>query len=256
MSNAPHTSVRRDVAIQRRYYSDTASSYETMHAHEGAADAFSRDFVHCTLRLLNVQSVLDVGAATGRGLRDFRNALPGVFVCGVEPVAALLQQGRASGNISGAAVLRAGGEALPFPDNTFDAVCEFATLHHVPNPSAVVREMLRVARKVVVIADSNRFGQGSWPVRLFKLFIYKLGLWRAFDFLRTGGRRYQISEGDGLFYSYSVYDSYHLAASWADRVLLVPSDSGQSRSWLHPLLTAKGVILIAIREPQEGEKKD
>ena len=181
MSNAPHTSVRRDVEIQRRYYSDTASSYETMHAHEGAADAFSRDFVHSTLRLLNVQSVLDVGAATGRGLRDFRNALPGVFVCGVEPVAALLQQGRASGNISGAAVLRAGGEALPFPDNTFDAVCEFATLHHVPNPSAVVREMLRVARKVVVIADSNRFGQGFWPVRLLKLFIYKFGLWRAFS---------------------------------------------------------------------------
>jgi ubiquinone/menaquinone biosynthesis C-methylase UbiE len=247
MSHVPHTSLRRDVEIQRRYYTDTASSYDTMHAHEGAADAFSQDFVHSILRLLNVQSVLDVGVATGRGLRDFQNALPGAFVCGVEPVAALLQQGRVSENLSGVSFLQASGEALPFLDNAFDAVCEFATLHHVRNPSAVVREMLRVARKVVVIADCNRFGQGSWPARLFKLFIYKLGLWGTFDFLRTGGKRYQISDGDGLFYSYSVYDSYDLVASWADRVLLVPSEPGQLRSWLHPLLTAKGVILIGFR---------
>jgi ubiquinone/menaquinone biosynthesis C-methylase UbiE len=255
MSNAPHTSVRRDVEIQRQYYSDTASRYETMHAHEGAVDPFLQDFVHSILRLFHVQSVLDVRTATGRGLCELRNALPGVFVCGVEPVAALLQQGRASGNLSDISVVQASGEALPFLDNSFDAVCEFATLHHVPNPSAVVLEMLRVARRVVVIADSNRFGQGPWPARLLKLLLYKFGLWRAFDFLRTGGKRYQISEGDGLFYSYSVYDSYDPAARWADRLLLFSGDSGKSRSWLHPLLTAKGVILIAIREPREGEKK-
>jgi SAM-dependent methyltransferase len=168
-------------------------------------------------------------------------------------VAALLQQGRSVGNLSGVSFLQASGEALPFPDNSFDAVCESATLHHVPHPSAVVGEMLRVARKVVVIADSNRFGQGSWPARLLKLFLYKLGLWRVFDFLRTRGKHYQISEGDGLFYSYSVYDSYHLAARWADRVMLVSGDSGHSISWLHPLLTAKGVILVAIRESRQGE---
>jgi ubiquinone/menaquinone biosynthesis C-methylase UbiE len=255
MSNAPHTSVRRDVEIQRKYYSDTASRYETMQAHEGAVDPFSRDFVHSILRLFRIQSVLDVGAATGCGLRDFRNVLSGVFVCGVEPVAALLKQGRAAGNLSGVCALQASGEALPFPDNSFDAVCEFATLHHVPNPTAVVLEMLRVARRVVVIADSNRFGQGPWLVRILKLLIYKIRLWHAFDFLRTGGKRYQISEGDGLFYSYSVYDSYDLVVRWADRILLFSGDSDKSRSWLHPLLTAKGVILIAIREPREGEKK-
>lgn len=255
MFNAQQTSVRRDVEIQRQYYSDTASRYEAMHAHEGAVDPFSQDFVHSILRLFHVQSILDVGTATGPSLCNFRNALPGVFVCGVEPVAALLQQGRAAGNLSDVCALQASGEALSFQNNSFDAVCEFATLHHVPNPSAVVLEMLRVARMVVVIADSNRFGQGPWLIRLLKLLIYKCGLWRAFDFLRTGGKRYQISEGDGLFYSYSVYDSYDLAARWADRVLLFASDSGISRSWLHPLLTAKGVILVAIREPREGEKK-
>jgi SAM-dependent methyltransferase len=100
MSSAPHTSVRRDVEIQRKYYSDTASLYEAMQAHEGAVDPFSKDFVQSILRLFDVQSILDVGTATGRSLRDFRNALPGVFVCDVEPVAVLLQQGRAAGNLS------------------------------------------------------------------------------------------------------------------------------------------------------------
>jgi ubiquinone/menaquinone biosynthesis C-methylase UbiE len=248
MSNAPRASVPPDVEIQRRYYTNTASRYDTMHANEGAADPFCQSFVHSLFHLLKIRSVLDVGTATGRGLRNLQQALPGAFVCGVEPVAALLQHGRASGEIAGVSVLQGSGEALPFPDNAFDAVCEFATLHHVPAPNVVVAEMLRVARRVVVIGDSNRFGQGPWPARLFKLSLYKLGLWRWFDFLRTRGKRYQFSEGDGLFYSYSVYDSYDLVAAWADRVLLMPSESGQHGSWLHPLLTAKGVILIAIRD--------
>lgn len=119
-------------------------------------------------------------------------------------------------------LLQASGNALPFADSSFDAVCEISTLHHVPNPSLVLAEMLRVARRSVIIVDSNRHGQGSFPARLFKLFLFKPGLWYAFDFLRTRGKRYQISEGDGLFYSYSVYDSYDQLARWADRILLFP----------------------------------
>jgi SAM-dependent methyltransferase len=148
-------------------------------------------------------------------------------------------------------MLQASGDALPFADASFDAVSEFSTLHHVPDPTAVVAEMLRVARRVVVIADSNRFGQGSWPAKLFKLFLYKVGLWPCFNFVRTRGKRYQISEGDGLFYSYSVYDSYDQVAQWATRILILPSGPSRSRSWFSPLLTAEGIFLIAIHEPRE-----
>jgi hypothetical protein len=114
--------------------------------------------------------------------------------------------------------------------------------------------MLRVARTAVVIVDCNRFAQGSWPVRLLKLFLYKIGLWNAFNFVRTNGQRYQISEGDGLFYSYSVYDSYDLLARWADRILVLPGGPTQSRSWFHPLLTAQGLIVVAIRKPPESRE--
>ena len=132
------------------------------------------------------------------------------------------------------------GEALPFADGSFDVVSEFSMLHHVAKPGAIIKEMLRVARRAVVIADCNRFGQGSFPARLFKLFLYKMHLWNTFNFLRTRGKHYQVSEGDGLFYSYSVYDSYDLLMSWADRILALSTSPTHERGWLHPLLTSSG----------------
>jgi ubiquinone/menaquinone biosynthesis C-methylase UbiE len=251
LSGESLASLNRAVEIQRGYYTDTASRYESMHSGEGADDAECRTYLLSILRSMQVESLLDVGSATGRGLRDLASALPGVRVCGVEPVAALVQQGVEAGNAKGISLFQASGDALPFTDASFDVVTEFSILHHVANPTAVVREMLRVARNAIIIVDVNRFGQGSWPARLFKLALYKLRLWTAFNFLRTRGKHYQISEGDGLFYSYSVYDSYDLIAKWADRVFLLPSVPTIAHSWFHPLLTAPGIVLIAIRDPKK-----
>ncbi len=149
-------------------------------------------------------------------------------------------------------VLQAYGEALPFPDASFDVVCEFGSLHHANNPNAVVKEMLRVASKAVLISDSNRFGQGSFLIRFIKLALYKARMWGAYNYLRTGGKGYSITEGDGLAYSYSVYDSFELIARWAGRVILVPmytdTEDRHSSSWFHPLLNSGGVLVCALRE--------
>lgn len=236
------------VAIQRRYYTETAQRYETMHAMEGAADPSSMKFAAALLRAANIKSLLEVGTANGRGLRNLKNVCPEAFVCGVEPVAGLLDQAGALGHRAGVSLIQSSGESLPFPDASFDAVCEFSTLHHVPQPALVVKEMLRVARKVVLLADSNRFGQGSTSARWLKLALCKAGLWNSFNFLRTGGKGYMLTEGDGLAYSYSVFDSYDLIAHWARRIILVPSSCGKSPSWLHPLLNSSGVYLFAFRE--------
>jgi ubiquinone/menaquinone biosynthesis C-methylase UbiE len=238
------------VQIQRRYYTENARRYDHMHSHEGSQDTFSARFVPAILRMLDAHSVLDVGTATGKGLRDLKEAMPHLFVCGVEPVSALVQEAARNGNLASGPILQASGEALPFPDGSFDVVCEFGILHHVGNPAAIVKEMLRVASKAVLISDSNRFGQGSPVMRFLKLVLYKTGLWHAYDYLRTGGKRYRITEGDGLAYSYSVYDSFAQVSQWADRVILIPlpNDDRKSTSWFHPLLNSGGVLLCAFRE--------
>ena len=222
--------VDRAVELQRKYYTDTAGCYEQMHGHESAGDPFHTDFVVATLRIL-------------------KTAIPELFVCGIEPVAAPVNEAVKLGNVKSGAILLGKGDALPFADGSFDAVCEFAILHHVAEPRMVIGEMLRVARKVVIISDSNRFGQGPMWLRFVKLGLYKLGLWSAFDYLRTSGKRYRITEGDGLAYSYSVYDFDQISA-WADHVIIVTVDKSSAVSWLHPLLTSGGVTLCGIRDRQ------
>jgi hypothetical protein len=111
-------------------------------------------------------------------------------------------------------------------------------LHHVQRPD-VVREMLRVAKKAILISDSNRFGQGGALERLLKLAMYKTGIWMAFDWVRTKGKGYRITDGDGVSYSYSPYDSFDLLAAWADRLIILPTENGKVRSWFHPLLNSQ-----------------
>lgn len=174
--------------------------------------------------------------------------LPGALVCGIEPVAALVRHGISSGETRGLPLFQATGDALPFADESFDAVCEFGMLHHVQDPSLVIAEMLRVARNVVVIADVNRFGQGPAPLRILKLLLYKSKLWSVYDYLRTRGRHYQVSPGDGIFYSYSVYDNYDQVRRWAERIFLFSKGQTRCWSWFHPLLNSSEVLLIAVRK--------
>jgi hypothetical protein len=70
--------------------------------------------------------------------------------------------------------------------------------------------------------------------------------------LKTLGKGYRFSEGDGLAYSYSVFDSCAALSEWADRVIVVPTDDVKTKSVFHPLLTSFHVLLCAVRDG--GEK--
>jgi SAM-dependent methyltransferase len=88
----------------------------------------------------DARTVLNVGAGTGSYEPIDRD------VTAVEPSAVM----RAQRPDGGARCLAATAERLPFPDHCFDAAMAFATVHHWHDPIAGVREMRRVARRVVV----------------------------------------------------------------------------------------------------------
>lgn len=193
------------VTAQRDYYARTAEHYDAMHVSDADEHAVALALFSGYARLAGAQTILDVGAGTGRAITVLEGLLPEARVLGVEPVAALREVGHGRG-IATDKLIDGDALALPFADNSFDFVIETGVLHHIPTPRRAVEEMVRVARKGVMISDSNKLGQGSLGLRSVKRLIDGLGLWQAMIWFTTKGRMSKYSEGDGVYYSYSVFD--------------------------------------------------
>jgi ubiquinone/menaquinone biosynthesis C-methylase UbiE len=191
------------VSIQRKYYEDTASAYDQMHLFKKDEHYMALSWLAALIKLHEFNSLLDVGCGTGRGVNFLKNQGIPIKMVGIEPVAALREAGIKAG-LNPSEIVGGDALALPFADKSFDVVCAFAILHHIKDHKSAVAEMCRVARKAVFISDSNNFGQGGRLARAVKQFLRSLRLWSVYDFIRTRGKGYQISAGDGLFYSYTL----------------------------------------------------
>ena len=93
----------------------------------------------------DARAVLNVGAGTGSYEPTDR------AVTAVEPSALM----RAQRPAAAAPCVAAAAERLPFADGSFDAAMAFATIHHWQDPIAGLREMRRVARRVVVFTHDT-----------------------------------------------------------------------------------------------------
>jgi SAM-dependent methyltransferase len=103
----------------------------------------------------DARTVLNVGAGTGSYEPPDRE------VTAVEPSATMRAQRPAD-----AAVCVAGrAEALPFADGAFDVAMAVLSDHHWRDPIAGLREMRRVARRVVVFQWDNARMDEFWLVR-------------------------------------------------------------------------------------------
>jgi methyltransferase family protein len=93
----------------------------------------------------DARTILNVGAGTGNYEPPDRD------VTAVEP-SALMRAQRPQG---AAPCVAASAESLPFDDQSFDAAMAFSTVHHWQDPIAGLREMQRVARRVVVFTHET-----------------------------------------------------------------------------------------------------
>jgi SAM-dependent methyltransferase len=104
----------------------------------------------------DARRVLNVGAGTG----SYEPA--GRDVVAVDPSAVMLSQ-RPAGS---APAFRAAAEELPFDDDGFDAVMAVFSDHHWGDRAAGMREMLRVARKRVVVVNMDpAWAERYWLTR-------------------------------------------------------------------------------------------
>ena len=110
---------------------------------------------HIWAALGDARTVVNVGAGTGS------YEPPDRHVVAVEPSALM----RAQRPPDAAPCVAGAAENLPFDDQSFDAAMAVCSLHHWQDPTAGLREMRRVARRVVVfLFDTSDPGQ-FWLTR-------------------------------------------------------------------------------------------
>ena len=103
----------------------------------------------------DAETVVNVGAGTGSYEPTDRKVLA------VEPSAVMRSQ-RAP---DAAPCIAATAESLPFDDQSFDVAMAVATVHHWKDPFAGLREMRRVARRVVVFTFDLAALSDFWLTR-------------------------------------------------------------------------------------------
>jgi len=236
-----------ETALQRKYYADTAARYEEMHVEEQDEHFFALGFLAASVEYLKIQSILDIGSGTGRAIRYIKRRCPGIRIVGVEPVPELREQAYKLG-VAHDEIVDGDALKLVYKDGAFDLVCAFGVLHHVKTPNVAIAEMLRVAAKAIFISDANNFGQGSYVPRSIKQLINAFGLWGVANLIKTRGKGYIYTEGDGVSYSYSVFNNYDQIKKSCDIHLFNTIGDGK-----HAYKDASHVALLAVmRDRKQG----
>jgi 2-polyprenyl-3-methyl-5-hydroxy-6-metoxy-1,4-benzoquinol methylase len=104
------------------------------------------------LDFTDVKTALDVGCGLGEFLEAVAVEEQGVLLCGLDSDITCLSEAR--GHARALYVLADCGR-LPFRDGCFDLITAVDVIEHLENPTAFMRECLRVSSKKAVFATPN-----------------------------------------------------------------------------------------------------
>lgn len=159
-------------AITRRHFQAAAATYDRGRSYEQWG--FGAQELARLGRLTPADPVLDLGCGTGAFLLAYAEemAVHGgrPALCGLDPSAEMLAQARAKPGAAAIGWVQGQGEALPWPEGTFQAVFTSQAWHHLADQPAAARACLRVLRPGGVLLVKT-FSHAQWRAKpVFRFF--------------------------------------------------------------------------------------
>lgn len=137
----------RETALLTTRYSRAASSWHMRVSTLGFGRAY-RETVRRSLPLRSTAHILDIGVGTGALSLALAHHYPTVQVTGIDLSPEMLRDARRRFRLVGVSFCArlADASTLPLQTDVFDAVVSAHMLEHLPDPSAALREALRVLK--------------------------------------------------------------------------------------------------------------
>lgn len=174
---------------------DTRRHYELLSSSDGLLDH------------LELSSLATIGDNLGRDAGYFKKKYPNCRCIATDLHADGIQQAAVEGHVD--ATMSADVESLPFSNNSLDCIVAKEAFHHWPRPILGLYEMLRAAKKAVLLIEPNDVFKGN-PTTFIGSNSYRD------DYEQVGNYKYQVSLREIIKIAWALYYPAVVAVGFND----------------------------------------